>query len=326
MDTQISMQDHTDKAFSPQLEHKERTGKVTIRTSDKESPKRLIASPLARRLARERNFDLGEIGVGSGPNGRIVKDDVIDAFNEMQSGDSPSRMNMSSNCEEIPLVGTRKLIAERMVLSSRTAPHFSLMISTNMTNLLKTRNKINNQRKLENLPPISITAFMVKLCAWTLPKHPLINATIVEDKIRLIPNVDIGVAVAREEGLIVPVIRNADSLGLAEISDQLTDLINRAKSCALKVNEAHGSSFTISNLGMYGVDQFTAIINPPESAILALGAINRQIVPVSNEEIRIQSLMKMTLSCDHRVIDGAIGGKFLMDLVNAIEDPGLVLT
>jgi pyruvate dehydrogenase E2 component (dihydrolipoamide acetyltransferase) len=194
-----------------------------------------------------------------------------------------------------------------------------------MTRLETSRNRIN-ARAQSKQPKLSTTVFIIAASAWALPRNPLISATLRDNEIHLLPRVHIGVAVAREEGLIVPVLRDADQKDLYEIAMELEDMTTRARQGSLKSNQAAGSTFTISNLGMFGIEQFDAIINPPESAILSVGQIRRSLVPMEDDSIEIKPMMRISLTCDHRVIDGAIGARFLQDLSEALETPALLLT
>jgi pyruvate dehydrogenase E2 component (dihydrolipoamide acetyltransferase) len=226
----------------------------------------------------------------------------------------------------VPLRGIRKVIAERMSRSAQTAPHITLTVTVDMTEAEDARRVLNTTLP-EGTPSVSVTALLVKACAWALTRHPYLNASLRSEGIYLFHDVHVGVAVALEDGLIVPVIRHANQKGLAAIATELSDLAQRAQQGRLTPDEVTGSTFTITNLGMFGVDQFAAIINPPESAILAVGRIARQAVPLADgNTLVVRPLMTMTLSADHRVVDGAVAARFLADLKKVLEQPILLLS
>lgn len=293
--------------------------------------RKVIASPRARRLADREGVDLALIPEGTGPKGRIVEADVK-RFLEVRgaparapSSEAPTPPPVGGVGDRIvPLEGARKVIAERMTRSAQTAPHFTLTISVDMTTAESARQMLG-ERARERGVSISTTAFLTFTCAWALRRNPWVNATLRDEQICLLGEVHIGVAVARESGLIVPVIRNADRKGMEQIAQELEDLTQRARSGSLRSEQMGGSTFTLSNLGMYGVDHFTAIINPPESAILAVGRIARAVVPQEDDTLAVRPIMRMTLSCDHRVIDGSVGARFLQDLREALERPAIML-
>lgn len=311
----------------------EPSGQKRSKAERPEKSKRLIASPRARRLADERGIDISSIQEGTGPKGRIVEADVkafLEKQSEFQSTPSFSPMETGRADQPagrvIPLEGTRKTIAERMSRSAQTAPHFMLTSIVDMTQIETSRQQINQKAEDSGQRKLSTTVFLIAACAWALRKNPWINATLKDDEIHLLSEIHIGVAVAREEGLIVPILRDADKKTLYQIAEEMEDISNRAKQGALKPDQAAGGTFTLSNLGMFGIDQFNAIINPPESAILAVGRIRREVVPMEDDSLEIRPMMRMTLSCDHRVIDGSIGAQFMADLAAALKNPTLLLT
>jgi pyruvate dehydrogenase E2 component (dihydrolipoamide acetyltransferase) len=214
----------------------------------------------------------------------------------------------------------RKTIARRLAESKFSAPHFYLTMEICMDKLMETR---NNLKKLGETP-VSFNDFVIKACAKALQKHPGINASWLGDKIRYYKYVNIGVAVAMEEGLVVPVIRDADQKSLTQISKEIKDLAGLAKDRKLQAQDMQGNTFTVSNLGMFGIDEFTAIINPPDACILAVGRIAPRLV-MDNGQVKESNFMKVTLSCDHRVVDGSIGAKFLQTLKNIMEEPILLV-
>lgn len=278
---------------------------------------RLKASPLAKKLAENLKVDISTV-TGSGPNGRIVKQDV-ELFASQPLASAAGRSIQSRTDTAVPLTLMRKTIAKRLTESKVTAPHFYLNYEVEMKRAIEFRSTINAAIDAK----ISFNDLIVKAVALALRKHPDVNATFAGDKIIRRGSVHIGIAVAIEEGLITPVLRDADQKGLSEISAESKELAVRARDKKLKPEEFSGGTFTVSNLGMFGVESFTAIINPPEGAILAVGAIVEKPV-VENGQIVVGSRMMMTLSCDHRVIDGATGAQFMQDLKKTLENPALL--
>jgi pyruvate dehydrogenase E2 component (dihydrolipoamide acetyltransferase) len=293
---------------------------------------RLRATPAARRVAREHNLELGQIK-GSGPRGRIQETDVQTAVERLQSQvitpqSVPATIPDAANI--IPLEGIRRTIATRMQQSYQTTPHISLTVEVDMTAAEALRQTLNVEAEKVGQPRISVTAILVKVCARALKRHLWVNASLLDEAIHWHNTANIGVATALPEGkgLIVPVIRQAEQLGLAEIAGQIKDLVSRAREGALLPGDVTGGTFTITNLGMYGINHFTAIINPPESAILAVGQVVKRPVVIegeSGDEIVVRPMMNMTLALDHRVLDGAVGAQFLQDVVKALEQPSLLL-
>lgn len=284
---------------------------------------RVIASPLARVIAERNGVDLSSVS-GSGPEGRIIKDDIERVLKSKQGGVPsavPSAVMAAGEVKKIPLTEKRKVIAKRLSESMFTAPHFYMTISTGVDALMAARKKVNSSRDLK----VSLNAFLIKMTAETLRKHPEILTSWSGDSIIQHGSVDIAVAVAQKDGLITPVVRNCTAKGIVEIDNELKELVTRARENKLRPEEYTGCTFTISNLGSYGVRQFTAIINPPASAILAVGEIFREIVFDDNGDELPRNTMLMTLSCDHRVIDGAVAALFAADLKAAMEDPFSVL-
>ncbi|MCX7606669.1 MAG: 2-oxo acid dehydrogenase subunit E2 [Bacteroidia bacterium] len=285
-----------------------------------EETDRLKASPLARAMARERGIDLRQLR-GTGEGGRIVKRD-IEAFTPqaVPSLPKPSAETPFAPYAEHPLSQMRKTIARRLTASMQEAPHFYLTLSISMERAAEWRERLNALSDVK----ISFNDFVLKACAQALRKHPLLNASWTGESIRMYQEIHIGFAVALEEGLIVPVLRNADRKGLAEIARETRALSERAREKKLSPEEYTGSTFSVSNLGMLGIEEFTAVINPPEAAILAVGAI--QPIPVAKDgQILIERRMRVTLSCDHRVVDGATGAHFLQTLKSLLEEPERLL-
>ena len=287
---------------------------------------RVKASPLAKRLAAEAGLELTSVQ-GSGPGGRITKRDIEAAATQPASAAAPSRSRSPSTSypdyEDIPLSQMRKTIAKRLVTSIGPIPTFYLTIEVDMSHLQGARERVNARLEAQGVK-VSINDFIIKAVAVALRQHPEVNAQWTDTAIRRFNRVHIGVAVAVEDGLITPVVRDADALGVAEISGQVRELAKRARERKLQPEEYTGATFSISNLGMFGITEFTAIINPPEAAILAVGAMEDKVVAQFGEVIT-QPRMRVTMSCDHRVIDGATGAKFLQTLRQYLEEPTMML-
>lgn len=270
---------------------------------------RLKASPLARKLAEERGINVSQIP-GSGDAGRIVKRDV-EAFNGSNTA-APGVERFT----EVGVSQMRKTIARRLAESKFSAPHFYLTVSIEMDTAMDARKSINDAGEVK----ISFNDMVVKAAALALKKHPAVNSSWLEDRIRYNEHVHIGVAVAVEDGLLVPVVRHADGKRLSQIGAEVRDFAGKAKDKKLQPSDWEGNTFTISNLGMFGIDEFTAIINAPDACILAIGGINA--VPVVRDGAVVPGhIMKVTLSCDHRVVDGASGASFLQDFKAFLENP-----
>jgi pyruvate dehydrogenase E2 component (dihydrolipoamide acetyltransferase) len=285
---------------------------------------RVKASPLAKRLAAEAGLELRSVQ-GSGPGGRITKRDIEAAATQPApaAGRAPARAPSGADYEDIPLTQMRKTIAKRLATSLGPIPTFYLTIEVDMSHLQGARERVNARLDAQGVK-VSINDFIIKAVAVALRQHPEINAQWTDTAIRRFNHVDIGVAVAVDEGLITPVVRDADQIGVAEISQQVRELAKRARDRKLQPDEYTGATFSISNLGMFGIDEFTAIINPPEAAILAVGRVEDKPVAQFGEIIS-QPRMRMTMSCDHRVIDGATGAKFLQTLRQYLEEPTMML-
>lgn len=283
------------------------------------------ASPLARKLAADRGIDLSMVQ-GSGDHGRVVKRDV-DSFNPAfhtspQPGvaAAPSVPAGVENYTDQPVSQMRKVIAKRLSESKNTAPHFYITMDIDMDNAIAARKSMNASGDVK----ISFNDLVVKSCALALKKHPVINSAWLGDHIRQNDHVHIGVAVAIEDGLLVPVLRHADQMPLSSISANVKDLAGKAKDKKLQPADWEGNTFTISNLGMFGVEEFTAIVNPPDAAIMAVGGI-KQVPVVKDGAVVPGNVMKVTLSCDHRVIDGASGAAFLQTVKGFLENPVTML-
>ena len=281
---------------------------------------RIFISPLAKRLAKQLDINLKLVN-GSGPNGRIVKFD-IENFDDNKKENINNISLSEDNFEIIKNTSMRKTIAARLVKSKNEAPHFYLSLDCNLDKLLEIRASINS--KSNDKYKISVNDIIIKAVSASLIKVPKANASWENENTRYYKNTDISVAVAIDGGLITPIVRNVQSKGLFDISSDMKYLSSKAKEGKLLPAEYIGGSFSISNLGMFGIKQFSAVINPPQGAILAVGAGERKAI-VINENISIATVMSVTLSCDHRVIDGAVGAEFLSVFKDYIENPSLML-
>lgn len=281
------------------------------------SDSRIKASPLAKKLAKEKGIDLSRLQ-GSGDAGRVVKRDVFDV--NLSAYTQRSAVDEKESYTEVDVSQMRKTIAKRLAESKFTAPHFYLTIELDMDNAVAARTAINAVAPAK----ISYNDMILKAAAVALKEHPKVNASWRGDKIRYNNHVHIGVAVAVEEGLLVPVIRFADTKPLSQIATEVKALAEKAQTKKLQPAEWEGNTFTISNLGMFGIEEFTAIINPPDACIMAVGAV-RQTAVVKNGQVVAGNVMKVTLSCDHRVVDGATGAKFLQTFKFLLENPVVLL-
>ncbi|PRY15521.1 pyruvate dehydrogenase E2 component (dihydrolipoamide acetyltransferase) [Pontibacter ummariensis] len=292
---------------------------------------RIKASPLAKKMAEEKGYKLAQIK-GTGEGGRIVMRDIENftpsAAPQQQASKTAAPQAApaafqgvpTEEYEEVNVSQMRKVIARRLSESLYTAPHFYLTMSIDMDKAMEARASMNEISPVK----ISFNDLVIKAAAAALRQHPAVNSSWLGDKIRYNKHINIGVAVAVEEGLLVPVVRNADFKSLSAISAEVKDLGGKAKSKKLQPAQMEGSTFSISNLGMFGIDEFTAIINPPNACILAVGGIS-QVPVVKNGEIKVGNVMKVTLSCDHRVVDGAVGSAFLQTFKNLLENPVRIL-
>ena len=293
---------------------------------------RIFASPLAKKIAAEKGIQLSQV-LGSGENGRITKTDIENyspasastaasapAFESAVPAVKPFVPAGENYTEEIKNSQMRKVIAKRLSESIFTAPHFYLNIEVRMDEAMKSRAIINTVPDTK----VSFNDMVIKACAMALKKHPKVNSQWREESILINHHVNVGVAVAVEDGLVVPVLRYTDQMSLSQIGANVKDVAGRAKSKKLQPNEMEGSTFTVSNLGMFGITEFTSIINQPNSAILSVGAIVEKPV-VSNGQIVVGNTMKLTLACDHRTIDGATGAQFLQTLKTFMENPVTML-
>ena len=276
--------------------------KVSIEKSNK-----ILASPYAKKISKEKVIDLNLIK-GSGPNGRIIKRDLDEASNIQKNN------NINKNIIEPSSI--RKIIAERTTKTKNEVPHFYLTIESRMDRLINLRKKINSVSKNK----ISFNDLIVKACALAMKRNPESNLSWINNKIHKYNNIDIAIAVALKEGLITPIVRNADKKGLGEISSEIKSLVSKANQNKLLPDEYNGGSITISNLGMFGITEFKAIINPPQSSIIAIGSIIEKPV-VNNGKVEVGYTMKSTISADHRSLDGAVAAKLLKEFNDILEDP-----
>ena len=292
---------------------------AAVAPAPKTSGQRVFASPLAKRVAANAGIDLANVQ-GSGPQGRIVKADVeLAAAGGARKAPVPRAespvADFGQPYTEVPNSGMRKIIAQRLLEAKTTIPHFYLTIDCIIDEIVKVRKDL-----ADSGVKVSVNDFVIKACALALRKVPQANASWTDEAIRLYNNVDISVAVATPEGLITPIVRDADKKGLAAISAEVKDLAARAKAKKLKLDEFQGGGFSISNLGMFGIKEFSAIINPPQVCILAVGKADERPV-VKNGALAIANVMTCTLSCDHRVVDGAVGAEFMQAFQAFIENP-----
>lgn len=280
--------------------------RVTVEKMEMPAKPLIKASPLARKLAKKYGVDLTQV-TGTGPGGRIIEADVR-RFVEARSAIAETEVK-----EILPLVGVRKTVADRMTLSS-TIPRITLMVEVDASEMLKLQKYYEAFENAE----VSLTHIIVKAVAKALEKHPIMNSTLEGDKIKVLKNVNVGIAVATEMGLIVPVVKNADKLSLKEIAKEARELVAKAKAGTLTKAEVSGGTFTVTNLGMYGVDAFTPLINPPECAILGVGRVAEKPVVVDGK-IEVRPTMTLSLSFDHRIVDGAPAALFLQTLKGILE-------
>ena len=287
---------------------------------EKLNSKRIFTTPLAKRLAKQKDIDLSLVS-GSGPNGRILKSD-IESLNDRKENIIINNSIDIKKFETVKNSMMRKTIADRLVKSKNEAPHFYLSIDCNIDELLKIRSSINS--KSNDKYKISVNDMIIKAASASLLKVPQANASWESENTKYYNTTDISVAVAIEGGLITPIIKDVQLKGLKDISDDMKILAAKAKEGKLLPEEYIGGSFSISNLGMYGIKEFSAVINPPQGAILAVGAGEKRAI-VINDNITIATMMTVTLSCDHRVVDGAVGAQYLSVFKEYIEDPSLML-
>jgi pyruvate dehydrogenase E2 component (dihydrolipoamide acetyltransferase) len=299
-----------------------------LETAGTQDGERLKASPLARKVASEAGVDLKSLA-GSGPGGRIVRDDVLAARKPQPAltpaKPAPKPILAAAEDKRIPLSGMRKTIANRLLESKTTIPHFYLQVEIDADGIVNLRKQINTSQEALGLPKVTVNDFILKATAVAAARVPQANAAFEGDSILQFADVQLACAVAVEEGLVTPVIRAAQSKSLTEISASIKDLAGRARSKKLKPEEYQGGTITVSNLGGFGVEQFFAIINPPQAVIVSVGAIVKKPVVNPAGEIVVGQRIAIGISCDHRVVDGAIGAQFLSELKRLVETPALML-
>lgn len=281
---------------------------------DRATENRIKVSPLAKKIAQSEGVDIKRLK-GTGPYGRIIKADVLEFLDQTKSYE---RFEENTTVE---VSNMRQVIAQRLVESKQNIPHFYLTVDCHVDKLISLKNEVNS---VDENNKVTINDLIIKAVAFSMKKFPDINSSWIDTKIVKYSNIDISIAVALEDGLITPIVKNADEKSVLSISKEVKDLVNRARSGKLRPEEFQGGGFTISNLGMFGIKTFSAIINPPQSCIMAVGASKKQPVVIS-EKIEIAEVMTVTLSVDHRAVDGALGAKFLNAFKYYIENPTVML-
>ncbi len=329
-----AMDNISDAAPAPKVvettEEKAPTAAPTTAAAPVKSGTRVFATPLARRIAADKGIDLANV-TGSGPHGRIIKADleaapakaaapVKVAIASSATSDSVKAMYQDRTYEEIPLNGMRKIIAARLTEAKQTIPHFYLRRSIHLDRLMEARKEMNAVLEADGIK-LSVNDFIIKACAKALQDVPDCNAVWAEDRILKLEPSDVAVAVAIEGGLFTPVLRDSDKKSISELSKEMKDLAGRARDKKLAPHEYQGGSFAISNLGMMGIENFDAVINPPHGSILAVGAGMKKPVIAEDGSVKVAIVMSVTLSVDHRVIDGALGAQFLARIVLYLENP-----
>jgi len=301
------------------------TAKKEVKSNNQNSM--IKASPLAKKTAQEYNINLQDINTSSGPKGRIIKQDILAAIEQNKTINSAVNIKNTHNGnstvvhKKIDLSMMRQTIANRLTQSKQEVPHFYLNVTANLDALLILRKQIN---LLDEANKITINDFIVKATGLSMQKLPFMNVSFAGDHLIQYNDIDVSVAVAIDDGLITPIVKNVDQKSLSSISQEIKSLANRAKKSNLKPCEYNGGSITISNLGMFGIDSFQAIINPPQAAILSIGKLNKQVV-VKDSEMIIANILNIGISVDHRALDGAIAAKFLSLVVNYLENPMQIL-
>jgi pyruvate dehydrogenase E2 component (dihydrolipoamide acetyltransferase) len=307
-------------------------GKALETVAESGKPGRLKVSPLAKKVAAEAGIDLKNV-TGTGPGGRIVRDDVLAAAAkttakpELATTPTPKPQPTQTTAEEkrIPLSGMRKTIASRLLESKTTIPHFYLQVEVDVEGIVNLRKQVNVSQEAVGLPKITVNDFILKATAVATARVPEANSTFDGDAILQFADVQLACAVAVDEGLVTPVIRKAQTKSLTQISADIKELASRARSKKLKPDEYQGGTITVSNLGGFGVEQFFAIINPPQAVIVSAGAIVKKPIVNAANQIVVGQRMAIGISCDHRVIDGAAGAQFLSELKRLLENPALML-
>jgi pyruvate dehydrogenase E2 component (dihydrolipoamide acetyltransferase) len=313
----------------PEKKEEEKPQKPAPRVEKEEGEERVKASPVARRVAAELGVDLSSVK-GTGPEGRVTESDVRAAAKSKPAAAVSDRREPKPSIKagegaRIQLSGMRKGIAERLVQSKAPVPHFYLTIEINAAPLMEAREELKSAGEGSDAAKITVNDFVLKAAAMAAVKVPRANAMFDGDSIVQFADVDLGIAVAIEDGLLTPVIRGAQNKSLREISSIAKDLANRARNKRMKPEEFQGGNFTVSNLGGMGIDSFSAIINPPQGFILAVGKVNKVPIIDDSDQIVVGQRMSITMSCDHRVIDGALGAEYLKELRHLLENPALLL-
>ena len=322
-------QEDGESAEAPEIIEEKKIEKIkdAVVSQDKNAADRIFASPLAKRIASQEKIDLHQI-TGSGPRGRIVKADIENYVEQTPIVQYSSQL-ITKGDVSIPITNIRRVIAGRLVESKQQVPHFYLEIECVMDKLLELRGEINSAAQLnEDRKPeykISINDFLIKIAALSLAKHPRVNSAWHGDEIIQYGNVDVAVAVAIEDGLMTPIVKSADQKSIIQISAEVKELAKRAKSQRLKPEEYQGGSFSISNLGMFSIKSFYAIINPPQSCIMAIGATRKVPMYNENDQLEMKHVIDISLSCDHRVVDGATAAMFLNTFKKLVETPSLMI-
>jgi pyruvate dehydrogenase E2 component (dihydrolipoamide acetyltransferase) len=297
---------------------------AAIQKTMEEIPKRIFVSPIARKMAQEKGIDLPSLK-GSGPGGRIIKIDVLRVAEKVMVQKVEPSLPLQKPSERfIPLKGIRKIIAKRMAESFQNIPHIYLSLEVDMSAVQDLRERLKEEVEKRAKVRLTLTDILVKVAALALKDHPIINSRIEGDQIHLLEEINIGVAIALEDGLIVPVVHHADQKSLTEIASTIRDLTQRAREGKLSLEEVGGGTFTLSNMGMLGIDKFSAIINPPECSILGVGRTVEKPV-VQEGEIKIKPMAWLSLSSDHRIVDGATAALFLNHIKKLLENPALLL-
>jgi pyruvate dehydrogenase E2 component (dihydrolipoamide acetyltransferase) len=309
-------------------EEKMTVEKNTVSQDDlqEKSDKRIFISPLAKNIAKQNNIDYSQIS-GNGPKGRIIKNDILQF---LEQGGSNKKIGRNPvEYKEVKNGNIRKVIAKRLLESKQNVPHFYLNIEVNLDNLTNIRKQINSAATIncEGKPQykISVNDLMIKACALALKQVPEANSSWTDEAILFYNNIDISVAVAIDGGLITPIIKNADQKDIINISSEMKNLAKKAKSGTLLPEEFQGGGFSISNLGMFGIKSFNAIVNPPQSCIISIGASQKKPIIAENNQISIGEVAEISLSCDHRSVDGAVGARFLQEFKNIVQNPVLML-
>jgi pyruvate dehydrogenase E2 component (dihydrolipoamide acetyltransferase) len=295
---------------------------AAIQKTMEEIQKRIFVSPIARKMAQEKGIDLHSLK-GSGPGGRIIKIDVLKAAEKVVIEEVRPPLPKPTG-SLIPLKGIRKIIAKRMTESFQNIPHFYLSLEVDMSAVQELRERLKEEVEKRTRVRLTLTDLLVKVSASALKENPIINSRIEGDQIHLLEEINIGVAIALEDGLIVPVVHHADQKSLTEIASIIRDLTQRAREGKLSLEDVAGGTFTLSNMGMLGIDKFNAIINPPECSILGVGRTVEKPV-VQGGDIKIKPMAWFSLSSDHRIIDGANAALFLNHIKKLVENPGLLL-